>query len=132
MSTPHSNRRKRERRSCSLYMRFMDNRTGELVGDLADLSRDGFRLEALKPIPLNSEFSFRIDLPPELSRKPSMVFSARSRWSQPDPIDTRLYDVGFEIIKMDPGDTQVFDLLIDQYGSSGAGGGSGNGFLWGR
>jgi len=89
-----------------------------MVGDLADISHEGFMLESLKPIPLNTEFSFRIDLPPEISRKQSIVFTALSRWSQRDPLDTRLYDVGFEILKTDPGDAQVFQLIYDQYGSS--------------
>jgi len=102
-------------------MRFMNNRTGELVGDLADISRDGFMLESMKPILLNTEFSFGVDLPPEISRKPFIVFTARSLWSQPDPVDVRLYDTGFEIIKMDPNGTQAFELLIDQYGSRGTG-----------
>jgi hypothetical protein len=103
-------------------MRFTNNRTGELVGDLADISRDGFMLESLKPIPLNAEFSFRIDLSPEISTKPFIVFTARSRWSRTDPIDTRLYDVGFEIMKMDPSDTQVFQQIFDQFGSSASAG----------
>ena len=130
MSTPHSDRRKRERRSCSLYMRFMNNRTGELVGDLADISRDGFMLESFESIPLNAEFSFRIDLPPEISKKPFIVFTARSRWSLPDPVDGRLYDAGFEIIKIDPGDTHAFELISDQYGSSGTSRDLGTDYLW--
>jgi len=97
----------------------MNDRTGELVGDLADISRDGFMLESFKPIPLNAEFSFRIDLPPDISNKQSIVFTALSRWSQTDPIDRRLYDVGFEIINIDPGDTQVFQQIFDRYGSGG-------------
>ena len=43
-------------------------------------------------------------IPPEISKKPFIVFTARSRWSLPDPIDGRLYDTGFEIIKMDIGE----------------------------
>lgn len=117
MSTPGTDRRKRERKSCSLYLQFMNNRTGELVGDLADISRDGFMLESLKPIPLNTEFSFGIELPPDISRKPYIVFTARSRWSTPDPIDTRMFDTGFEILKMDPGDKNAFELIIERYGS---------------
>jgi hypothetical protein len=95
----------------------MNNRTGELVGDLADISRDGFMLESLKPIPLNAEFSFGIELPPDISRKPYIVFTARSRWSKPDPIDTRMYDTGFEVLKMDPSDKNAFELIIERYGS---------------
>ena len=119
MNTPRSDRRKLGRRSTSFYLQFMNNRTGELVGDLADINRDGFMLESFKPIPLNAEFSFRIDLPPDISNKQSIVFTARSRWSQTDPIDRRLYDVGFEIINIDPGDTQVFQQIFDRYGSGG-------------
>ena len=121
MNTSHRDRRKLSRRPTSLYIQFINNRTGELVGDLADISHDGFMLESFKPIPLNAEFTFRIDLPPEISRKQSIVFIAQSRWSQPDRLDSRLYDVGFEILKTDPGDDQVFQQLYDQYGSSGTG-----------
>ena len=99
-------------------MRLLNNLTGEPVGDLADISRDGFRLESLNPIPLNTEFTFRIDLPPEISKKQFIVFTARSRWSRPDPMDTRLVDIGFEIMKIAPGDTQTFELIIDRYSSS--------------
>ena len=120
-NTSRSERRKRGRRPTSLYVQFINNRTGELVGDLADISRDGFMLESFKPIPLNAEFSFRIDLPPEISKKQSIVFIAQSRWSQPDRLDSRLYDVGFEILKTDPADAQVFQQLYDQYGSTGTG-----------
>jgi hypothetical protein len=118
MNTLHSDRRKRDRRSTSIYLRFMDNRTGELIGDLADISHDGFMLESFKPIPLNTEFSFRIDLSPEISTKQSIIFTARSRWSQTDPIDRRMYDVGFEVTKIDPDDTQVFQQIFDRYGSN--------------
>jgi hypothetical protein len=130
MSTPRKDQRKRERRSCSLYIRFVNNLTGEPVGDLADISREGFRLESLKPIPINTEFTFRIDLPSEISQKPFIVFTARSRWSRPDPLDGRMYDTGFEIMKIDPGDTRVFGILIDRYGSSDTGGDSGTDYLW--
>ena len=121
MNTSHRDRRKLGRRSTSLYIQFINNRSGELVGDLADISRDGFMLESFKPIPLNAEFTFRIDLPPEISRKQSIVFTALSRWIKPDSLDTRLYDVGFKIVKTDPGDAQVFQQIYDQYGSSGTG-----------
>jgi hypothetical protein len=97
----------------------MNDRTGELIGDLADVSSDGFMLESFKPIPLNAEFSFRIDLPPDISSKQSIVFTAQSRWSKLDSLDIRMYDVGFEIMEIDPGDTQVFQQIFDRYGSGG-------------
>jgi hypothetical protein len=130
MSTQRSERRRRERRACSLYMRFMNSRTGEMVGDLSDISRDGFMLESVKPMPLNVDFSFRIDLSAEISTKPFIVLIARSRWSRADPIDARLYDTGFEIIKMDPSDAQVFAAIYERYGSARAGGDSKDSYVW--
>jgi hypothetical protein len=108
----------------------MKHRTGELVGDLADISHEGFRLESLKPIPLNTEFRFRIDLPPEISQKPFIVFTARSLWSVPDPLDRRLYDTGFEIMQIDPSDNEALELIIDRYGSSSTGKDFGADYLW--
>jgi hypothetical protein len=130
MGTPRVDRRKRERRSCSLYLRLFDNRTGEPVGNLADISRDGFMLESLKPIPRNSEFSFRMDLPPDLSQKTYIVFNAQSVWSRTDPFDGRLQDTGFEITRMDPSDGRAFELIFDRYGSSRTGGNVGTGYSW--
>jgi hypothetical protein len=125
MTTPLGDRRKRTRRALSLYLRFINNRTGEPVGDLADASRDGFMLESVKPIPLNAEFSFRVDLPAEISEKTFMIFTARSRWSRRDPVDGRLYDTGFEVLKMDASDIRAFELLFDRYGSRRTGTGFG-------
>jgi hypothetical protein len=118
MSTSRNNRRKRERRSSTLYLRFVNHRTGEAVGDLADISHDGFKLESTKPIRLHVEFSFRIDVPPEISEQPFIKLTARSLWSVPDPLDSRLYDTGFEIISIDPGDRRAFEVIIERYSSS--------------
>ena len=130
MNAPRSDRRKRDRRSCSLYLQFMNNRTGELIGDLADISRDGFMLESSKPIPLNSEFSFRVDLPLDISNSPFIVLTAISRWNRQDPIDGRLYDTGFEITKINSSDIRALELIIERYGSRSTGQSSGTGYLW--
>ena len=97
---------------------------------MSDISRDGFMLEGMKSIPRNLEFSFRIALPPEIAQKTFMVFTARSLWSRPDTIDTRLYDTGFEITSMDPGDVRTFELMIERYGSKRTGRNTGSDYLW--
>jgi hypothetical protein len=111
-------------------MQFLNDRTGELVGDLADISPEGFRLEGSRPVPLNREFAFRIDLPPGVSQRSSMVFTARSRWCQPNPIDSRLYDSGFEIVAIDPRDSHAFQLICERYGSKSAGRDTDTDYLW--
>ncbi len=110
-------RRRRERRTFSHYMRLMHETTGELVGHLVNISREGFRLESLRPIPVNKDFPLRIELPRDLTDKPYMVFVARSKWCRPDKIDPTLFDAGFEIVDMIPGDAEIFRLIFERYGS---------------
>lgn len=88
------------------------------MGDLADLSPGGFMLESVKPILLNMEFSFRVDLPPEIAGQTALVLGARSQWSRRDPIDARLYDTGFEITEMHPADLRTLEILFERFGRS--------------
>ena len=119
MGVYRRNAREQDRRACSLYLRLVNHRTGETVGDIADLSAGGFKLESSKPMALNTELTFRMDLPPGVSEKPFMVFMARSRWCRTDPMDGRLYDIGFEITRMDATDAQIFQRVFERYGTGG-------------
>ncbi len=110
-------RRRRERRTFSHYMRLMHENTGELVGHLVNISPEGFRLESLKAIPVNKDYPLRIELPRDITDKPYMVFLARSKWCRPDRIDPTLFDAGFEITEMMPGDAEIFRLIFERYGS---------------
>lgn len=110
-------RRKLDRRDFSYYMRVMNERTGELIGHLSDISTGGFKLESKNPIIENLEFLMRMDLTNEVSEKDHFVFSARSRWCRRHPIDPLLYNVGFQIIDMAPEDLDIFIRIFEKYGS---------------
>ena len=116
MNAQGSDRRDRKRRTLSLYLPFLNRQTGEPTGNLADLSPGGFMLESTKPIPLNMDFSFRVDLPPEISGQTALILTARSLWSRPDPVDTRIYDTGFQITEMHPGDVRTLEILFERFG----------------
>jgi hypothetical protein len=125
-------RRKRERRSFSHYMRLMNENTGELIGHLVNISPEGFQLESLKPVPPNTDYPMRIEVPEELGSKPFIVFIARSKWCQRDRIDPGLYDTGFQIVDMNPNDLEVFQLIFEKYGSSSDNRDGTADYLWGR
>jgi hypothetical protein len=110
-------RRKIDRRNFSYYMRIMNEATGELVGHLADISTGGFKMDSQSPIQPNTDFVLRIDLSGDLAPKNFMVFAARSRWCQPDQIDPTSYNIGFQIVEMQPGDFEIFSRLVEKYGS---------------
>ena len=115
-----SERRNRERKDFSYYMRLINNDTGEIVGHLVDLSSGGFKMDSQNPIPENKDFRFRMDLTSEVSNKPSMAFVARSKWCQVDPLDPFLYNVGFELVSVMPGDIDIFNRLMEKYGKKAA------------
>ena len=111
-------RRKLDRKDFSYYMRLINNDTEEIVGHLVDISSGGFKMDSDNPIPENKDFQFRMDLTGEVADKPYMIFVARSKWCQVDPLDPFLYNVGFQLVKVSPGDTEIFIRLMEKYGKS--------------
>ena len=109
-------RRQLDRKDFSYYMRLINNDTEEIVGHLVDLSSGGFKMDSDNPIPENKDFRFRMELTGEVADKPYMTFVARSRWCQVDPLDPFLYNVGFKLVNIAPGDTEIFIRLMEKYG----------------
>ena len=110
-------RRKRDRRDFSYYMRVMNENNGELVGHLADISISGFKLESQKPISKNTEYPLRIELGSDISDQSFIVFIANSKWCQPQLIDITLYNVGFQIVDISSEALESFKKIYDVYGS---------------
>jgi len=110
-------RRKLNRKDFSYYMRLIDSDTQELVGHLVDISSGGFKLDSQNQIPLNRDYRFRMDLTSEVANKPSMTFVARSKWCEVDPLDPFLYNVGFQLINISPGDIEIFNRMMEKYGT---------------
>ena len=110
-------RRRLSRRDFSYYMRLVDNDTQELVGHLVDLSSGGFKLDSQKPIPLNKDYRFRMELTSEVADQPYMVFLARSRWCQVDPLDPFIYNVGFQLLTISPSGFEIFNRMMEKYGT---------------
>jgi len=113
-----SERRRVERKDFSYYMRLIDNDTENIVGHLVDISSGGFKLDSEAPIPINKDFRFRMDLTNEVANKPSMTFLARSKWCRVDPLDPFLYNVGFQLVNIAPGDIEIFNRMVETYGKS--------------
>lgn len=109
-------RRRLERKDFSYYMRLINNDTQDLVGHLVDISSGGFKLDSQTPIPINKDFRLRMDLTSEIADKPAMVFVARSRWCEVDPLDPFIYNVGFQLINISPADLEIFNRMMAKYG----------------
>lgn len=110
-------RRNLQRRSFSYYMRVVDDTTQQLVGHLADISPRGFKLDCSQPLPVDKDFRLRMDLTSDVADKPFIVFTARSKWCNPDSMDPFVYNVGFEIIHISVLDGKIYQDIVEKYGS---------------
>jgi hypothetical protein len=104
------------RKDFSYYTQVIDPDTREIVGHLADISTGGFKLDSRNPLPINKEFRFRVNLTSEVADKPYMIFVARSRWCKVDPLDPFIYNVGYQMIHISPGDLEIFNRMMEKYG----------------
>jgi hypothetical protein len=111
-------RRHQKRKDFSYYMRLVDNDTQDLVGHLVDISSGGFKLDSQVPIPINKDFRLRMELTSEVANKPAMVFVARSKWCEVDPLDPFIYNVGFQLVNISPSDLEIINRVMEKYGKT--------------
>lgn len=109
-------KRKLPRKNFTYYMRVLDRNTGELIGQITDISTGGFKLESAKPLPPNVDMALCIDQVGEISAKPVIYFSARTRWCDRDAYDPSIYNVGFQLMDATPADYDVFVKMFNSYG----------------
>jgi len=83
---------------------------------LVDISSGGFKLDSQAPVPVNRDFRLRMDLTSEVADKPAMVFVARSKWCEVDPLDPFVYNVGFQLVNIAPVDLEIIGRMIAKYG----------------
>lgn len=109
-------RRSSGRRKFGYYMPVFDNRNGDTIGYLANISAQGFKLESPKKISTDVIFQMRMDLTPEISKTKFITFNAKAIWSQPDPIAPMEYTHGFQIVSMAPDARAIFESIAEKYG----------------
>ena len=109
-------RRATKRRQFGYYMPVMESSTSELVGYLSDISSHGFRLDTPKPLAVNKNYSLRLDLTPDVSDRPFIIFTARVKWGQTDVSDPGAYVEGFEVVNISHHDHNIFSNILEKYG----------------
>jgi hypothetical protein len=105
-----------QRKDFFYYMQIRDADTKEIVGHLADISSGGFKLDCKSPVTVNRDVRFLMNLPSEIADKPYMVFGARSRWCDIDPLDPCGYNVGYQLTQIFPEDLEIINRMMEKYG----------------
>lgn len=114
----YNERRKYERHKNGDYMRVTDNNTEEIIGYLTEISMGGFRLESPKTLSVEKDYTLRLEYAIEEKGKMYIVFVARAKWSQPDPITPNEYILGFQIVNIAPSEQEIYQGIVENYGQS--------------
>src|SRR5450759_4396387 len=101
-------KRSDERHEHGFYMRVTDNNTHELLGYLTDVSPRGFKLDTPKILTVKKDYALRLEYNSEVVEKPFIVFIARAKWSQLDPITPNKYIVGFQIVRISSPELEIY------------------------
>lgn len=105
------------RKSVSFYLRVLNDDTQEIIGHMVEVSLDGLRLETIAPLPVPKDYYLRLELTPDLGNIPYIVFAAQAKWCKIDDILPNLYRVGFQIIEIIPEDKEIFQRVLQKFGS---------------
>ncbi|MFN2310120.1 MAG: PilZ domain-containing protein [Gammaproteobacteria bacterium] len=107
-----SDQRKAERKQIATQLPVVDVNTGHVVGDLADLSPEGFMILARMDLPMNAVFQLSVALPKVMRGVDTLYFGAESLWCS-DAYSPGLYWVGFQFIDISPQDQEVLEQFLE-------------------
>ncbi|MGQ9832766.1 MAG: PilZ domain-containing protein [Candidatus Villigracilaceae bacterium] len=110
-------RRRAKRRPFAYYMQIVDAETQEPIGHLSDISTLGFKIDSQNEIPIGKEFRMRLDLNSDVADIPYMTFTARSKWCRNDELYPFMYNVGFELLSINPHEAAIYARIVEKYGT---------------
>ncbi len=107
--------RKLKRRHLIYYLEVFDNKSGKLLGHLADLTTEGIKLVSREPIPTGEEFTLKMIVPHDTLDTDELVFTAASLWCRPD-VNPDFHATGFAAPDLDEATKELFTRLIQLMG----------------
>ncbi|MEW6221389.1 MAG: PilZ domain-containing protein [Thermodesulfobacteriota bacterium] len=111
----HEEKRSLKRRHLIFYLEVFDDRTGQYLGHLVDITTKGIMLVSKDPIETGETRLLRMILPEEFAGRTHLVFEAKSVWSGKD-INPDFYDTGFEVANLSLAAKRYIQGLIEQMG----------------
>jgi hypothetical protein len=108
-------RRSFPRKYLMFYSRVFNQKTGELVGHIVDITPTGALLISETPLEVGQNYTLKMELPDELSLKQWLTFEARSVWCNHDVIAV-FFDIGFQLLNVPQSDIDLIERLVDSFG----------------
>ena len=97
-----------------MYLRVYNQETGELLGHIVDVNKEGIRLVSDKAIPVNQTFRLSVDVPKESASHQRIQLEVASLWCGKD-VNPDFYDTGFRINTISTQALLQLQLLIEEF-----------------
>ena len=113
-----SDDRKLERIRLSQYLRVFDRDSGELLGQLENITMEGMMLSSVAPLEKDKVYLMWMDLPAEIDGCLQIIFDAKCVWSS-EYINADLYNSGFCLTKIDDQNIALIKKITEEYRADG-------------
>jgi len=108
------NKRRHKRVQLSCLLDVYDVRSKKLLGQVLDITVEGFQLMSQFPIEADFEFTVKLQLPEVISGSSSIEFPVKKVWGLEE---MNLFYSGFHIEKTLPYQVEIIRTLIEKYGA---------------
>lgn len=109
-----SEKRKFNRIHLIHYLRLFDRKTGNLIGNLVDLTSEGLQLISETPIDPGTVLHIRMEFPEEVDGERELHLNAEAVWCD-HQLDPDLFSVGCKLIPVTPTKVTIIRDLISNY-----------------
>lgn len=107
-----SDKRRQTRKDVATRLAVVDVNTGTEIGDLANISSEGFMVLARRAVPAHSVFQLSLPLPVLIRGVDTLYFGAESLWCNATE-DGEHYWIGFHLIDISPQDSEVLVQFLE-------------------
>jgi hypothetical protein len=104
-------RRVHERRLVKQLLRVSEFNSSHMLGNMVNLSHEGFMLISTKPVTENEVSRLTMELPYEVEGASNVTFEARCMWCQKSSYSDD-YGAGFQIESMADSDKRKIEVLF--------------------
>ena len=108
-------RRKLERKDLAFFTRLFDRETGQLLGNLGNLTSEGAMVITEVPLSIEKVYRLHMELAERVFTRSHIDFEAVCLWRRPDEFVEHLYNAGFRFVRIDPPDLEIIDQITRRF-----------------
>ena len=102
------------RMSLKVYLKVLDEKTGQLFGYMVDITREGFLLTKETSTESGNTFQLKLELPSEIEGRKNLQFSATSTWNDKDS-ESDFYNTGFKFEGLSDDDEKMLEQVMEKF-----------------